>query len=78
MPKYLKRDPLRFFIIRSVAFGIFAKTSNKEEGGPFVDIKISFINGKKSLQKVRKKTKMRILNSLIVPKILKKGPFGIF
>ena len=40
----------------------------KDKGGPFVDIK-NFL---------KKKQKMRILNSLIVPKILKKGPFEIF
>ena len=47
----------------------------KLKGGRFGDIK-------KFLKKVRESKKflkkIRISNSLIVPKILKKGPFGIF
>ena len=62
MPKTVKGDPLRFLKNHSVA-----KFQKKIEGEPF-----------ESLKNFRKTKKMRIFNSLIVPKNLKEGTLWDF
>ena len=63
MPKTVKRGSLRFCNIH-----FYANFQKKIEGGPFGDFeKFS-----------KKKQKMRIFNSLIVPKNLKYGTFWDF